>query len=193
MESTPPLTVDFYVRADAPIREQRDAVIEQLTDLEGKGHITGFSVHPWPRAVSLDLVAEIDDDGILGEFESFETWADRNGIGIRPPFDVRTSHSVITDETHELLVLPVMCLAVYSDDDLVGMYPCSDDESVLTIDDAFDAITTGDIIPPPPESSSGDGSLELGSGRGDTSTSVASERPNSNGRTRLLTTSESSE
>ncbi|MFB6079998.1 MAG: HTH domain-containing protein [Haloferacaceae archaeon] len=154
MEPDTDLTVDLYVRADAPCPERRTTVIERLKRLERTNRIAGFTVHPWPRAVSLDLAAELDDDdGILGVFRSLETGADRKGHRIRPPFDVRTSRSTITGETDERLVLPVLCLAVYGDRDLLGVYPCTAGESVLTVGDALDALATGDetVLGPPPE------------------------------------------
>ena len=70
------LTVDLYVRADAPVVERRQSVIDRLKRLEGQDRIDGFRVHPWPRAISLGLADEIDGDGIRDVVRSFETWAD---------------------------------------------------------------------------------------------------------------------
>jgi hypothetical protein len=153
MDFNQQLTVDLYIRADAPSPKRRDTIIERLEQLEQHNQISEFTIHPWPSAMSLDLVKHIDGEGILDVVHSFETWAAQHGLRLRPPFDVRTSHSTITDETDKLLVLPVMCVAAYTDGVLVGVWPCSDGESVCTVEDALDTIATGE--PPisglPPE------------------------------------------
>lgn len=136
------LAVDLYVRAEGPITERRDTVIERLEQVDRRNQISEFRIHPWPRAMSLSLVKKMDDDEIAGLFQSADEWADQHGLHIQPPFDVRTSRSAITGETDELLVLPVICLAAYTDGDLVAVFPCSDGESVYTVDDALDAIAS---------------------------------------------------
>lgn len=149
--------VDLYVRADAPVTERRDAIVDRLRRLERTSRISRFTIHPWPKAVSLGLLERIDGGEILDLVRSFERWAEPRGLRVQPPFDVRVSRSTITGETDELLVLPVLCLAAYGDTDgeLVGLSPCSDGESVYTIDDALDALATGDA-PVPAFSSGGD-------------------------------------
>lgn len=137
------LAIDLYVRAEGPIAERRDTVIERLEQFDRRNQISEFSIHPWPRAMSLTLVKKMDDNEIAGVFQSSEEWADQHGLHIQPPFDVRTSRSAITGETDELLVLPVICLAAYSDGDLIAVFPCSDEESVYTVADALDAIAAG--------------------------------------------------
>lgn len=173
METTDHLTVDLYVRADTPLPERRSTVIDRLRRLERTDRIAGFTVHPWPRAVSLDLVTEIDDESVLGVFRSLESGADRRGHSIRPPFDVHTARSAITGETDELLVLPVICLAVNRNQELIGVFPCRERGSVLTVGDALDAIATGDETvlgsPPGDEASAAEERVE---GEGD-----ADERP----------------
>ena len=154
------LTVDLYVRADAPVVERRQSVIDRLKRLEGQDRIDGFRVHPWPRAISLGLADEIDGDGIRDVVRSFETWADRCDRHIRPPFDVRTTHSAITGESDELLVLPVICLAAYDTGDLVDVAPSSDGGSVYTVEDALDAIEAERASVPETRSDGGKSSPE---------------------------------
>jgi hypothetical protein len=149
MEADTQLTVDLYVRADAPVVDRRNAVIGRLERLERQDRIAGFRLSHWPSAISLDLVRERDDDGIHEVVRSFETWAGRNDRRITPSFDVRTPHSSITGESDDLLVLPVMCIAAYDGDDLVGVAPSSDGGSVHTVADALDSIEAGD--PPVPD------------------------------------------
>jgi len=139
------LTVDLYVRAAAHIVERRDEVIGKLKRLEQRDRLTEFRIHPWPRAISLDLVKEIEGEEIHEVVRSFERWADQHGRHIQPPFNVRTADSSITGESDELLFLPVMCVAAYNEGKLIEVAPCRDGESIRTVDDALDAIAAGDI------------------------------------------------
>lgn len=141
MESDQRLTVDLYARSDTPVPEWRDAVLDRLRRLRDRGRIAGFEVHSWPRAVSLPL-ADRTDDGIPGTVRTFERWAVRHDVRLRPPFGVRRTRSAITGETDELLVLPVVFLAA-RDDDLVWVAPATDGESTVTVDDALDAVAAG--------------------------------------------------
>lgn len=150
------LSVDLYVRADAPIVGRRDAVIDRLKRLERTDRIVEFRIHPWPHAISLTLVKEIEAGGIKEVVRSFETWADQHDHHITPSFDVRASHSAITGESDERLALPLMCLAAYTDGDLVGVVPASDGESVRTVEDALDAIEAGNAPIPEGASASGE-------------------------------------
>lgn len=138
-----PLTVDLYVRADAPVPERRDEVVDRLQYLSTHDRIADFEVIPWPRAVSLGLADRIADDGIPGTVRSFERWASRHGLRLRPQFDVRQSRSTITGETDDLLVLPVLCLAARDEDGLAWIVPVHDGASTVTVEDALDALAAG--------------------------------------------------
>jgi hypothetical protein len=157
-ESDRQLTVDLYVRADAPVVERRRSVIDRLKRLEGQDRIEEFRVHSWPRAISLDLADEIEGDGIRDVVRSFETWAARRDRRIRPPFDVRTTHSTITGASDELLVLPVICLATYNTGNLVDVAPSSDGDSVYTVEDALDAIESESTYVPETQPDGGESS-----------------------------------
>lgn len=137
------LIVDLYVRADASVTDQRTALIERFTCLERRGKIAEFTVHLWPRTVSLTLARAVEDRRICEPVRSFEQWADRHGVRLRPPFDVRTVQSDMTGERDQLLVLPVCCLAVRNERRLVGVAPCHDGGSACSLDDVLDAIEQG--------------------------------------------------
>jgi len=154
------LTIGLYVRADTPIVERRDAVIDRLKQLDRQDRIAGFRIHPWPRAISLDLMNEIEEDEIHEVVRSFETWAAQHDRHISPPFDIHPTHSAITGESDELLVLPVICIAAYDAGDLVGVAPSSDGKSVRTVEDALNAIEAGKAPVPEPQPEGEASSLE---------------------------------
>lgn len=141
-EFPPDLSAVLYVRADTQVPTRRDAVIDRLTELRRTAHLSGFEVHLWPKTVS--LTAHSHDGEFFDVFSTFEEWADRHGVEIRPPFDVHTVRSTITGESDERLVLPELCLIVYEADSLAGVYPCHDRNEALTVGDALEAIETGE-------------------------------------------------
>jgi DNA-binding Lrp family transcriptional regulator len=67
------LSVDLYVRADAPIVDRRTVVIERLRRLERRERIDEYSVQLWPRAVSLDLMKKVDNSQVADAVRAFET------------------------------------------------------------------------------------------------------------------------
>jgi len=139
-------TVTLYVRADAPIAERRSAVIERLRQFERQGRIAGFEIQPWPRAVSLDLFDTIGQRGLRNDLQRFESWASEHGLRIRPHFQVRTASPLNTTETDTMLVLPTICVAVHDDEELLGVTPCSDGDSVCSVDDLLDALADDDPV-----------------------------------------------
>jgi hypothetical protein len=141
-------TVELYVRADAPTPERRAAVVERLQTLTEADRIADYRVHGWPSGVSLDLAADADTRWIHDAFEAFEAWADRNGVGIRPPFDVHETHCVMTGASEERLRLPVACLAVFDGETLLCVYPHVGEDGVRTVDDALSALADGDLPTP---------------------------------------------
>jgi hypothetical protein len=145
MDPDTQLTVDLYVRADAPAAQRRRKIVERLERAERRGGIVDFAVHCWPRAISLDRTVDVDEGGVEETVRTFETWAQRHGRRISPCFDVRRTRSTILEESDERLVLPVLCVAAYDEDGLVGMAPCRDGDSALTVEDVLDAIATGDL------------------------------------------------
>jgi hypothetical protein len=139
-ESEHRLSIDLYVRGDVPRVHRREAVIDQLKRLDRENRIVEFRIHPWPRAITLTLGTEMEAAGIPAVVRSFSTWAAQHGRRISASFDVRISRPTSTGESDERLVLPLICLAAYSGDDLVGVVPSSDRKSVHTVEDALDAI-----------------------------------------------------
>jgi hypothetical protein len=149
MTSTQQPAVDLYVRADAPIADRRESVVERLERLDRVDRIASYTVHQWPRAVTLDLGAATDDSGVLEAARAFEHWATRHGVRTRPPFEVHSTRSRITGETDRHLVVPTLCLAVYDEGTLVVVAPCRDDETAITVDDTLDALESGARLGPP--------------------------------------------
>lgn len=142
------LSVSLFVRGSADARSREESVSERLRELQREGQIGELTVRTWPGEVSLSREGNSE---IVDTFRTFEEWAQAHDASIRPPFTVRDRHSTITDQADRLLLTPLVCLALYDVDGIVGVYPCIHGESVTTIDDCLERLTRDDaraVTPP---------------------------------------------
>lgn len=156
------LTVSCHVRAPL-LLDPVDAKIETLRSCEDEGEIDALVLRSWPEEVTLDADGPYQE--AVERFEEFERWADRHGTSIRPPFRVRTSTSPASETEREVLVTPVMCLALYADDRLLGVFPHEDGETTHTVTDAIAALRTGTL--PEPIRATADRVADAGAGTPD--------------------------
>jgi len=138
-------TVACHVRAPM-LLEPIDSQIETLRACEAEGAVDAVVLRSWPDKVSLG------DDGSFGEvidvFRRFERWADRRGVSVRPPFEVRTTAATFSGTEREVLVTPLIAVAVYRDDRLHGVYPHSTGDNTYTVADAIATLRAGDVPTP---------------------------------------------
>ncbi|WP_235019771.1 HTH domain-containing protein [Natrialba sp. INN-245] len=135
------VTAVCHVRAPL-LLEPVDRQVETLQACESEGAIDELLLRSWPKEVKRST--ESPHAEVLETFDRFERWAKRRGVSVRPPFRERTSTSQITGETTELLVTPLLCLEVYVDEGLVGVFPHSDDEETYTTDEVIAALRIGE-------------------------------------------------
>jgi len=127
--------VRLVLRLRPPVAGVSTALVDRLGRLRAEGTIEAFDVECWPDEVS------ISGDGhpeVVAAFRRYERWAERNGVSVRPAFDVR-SVSPLVGARRELLRLPAACLAAYEDGDLAGVFPCTDGDHTWTVEDCLDA------------------------------------------------------
>ncbi len=124
-----------------PVCGRPTEVIHRLGSLRSAGAISDFEVETWSTAVSVE--GDAPDDRAIEAFERFDAWAEKQGLSVRPPFEVKTVSPLVGDE-RTVLTLPILCLAVYDGTDLSGVYPCSDEETTYRIVDCLDAYDSED-------------------------------------------------
>lgn len=139
------LTVACHVRPSL-VFEPLDAKIETLRHCEREDRIDALLLRTWPDEVALTESAP--HEAVRERVAEFEQWADRAGVSVSPPFDRRETTSVATDRSVERLVTPTICLACYDDDQLVGVFPHTDDETTHTVPEAIAALRTGSLPEP---------------------------------------------
>jgi len=159
-------TVACHVRAPM-LLEPIDSQIETLRACESESVVDSLVLRSWPDRVALSDDSQFRE--AVDVFRRFERWADRRGVSVRPPFEMRTSSSTITDTEKEVLVTPLIAVAVYRDDRLVGVYPHSEGEETYTAADAIATLRTGDVptplgASPRPDATATDDCPDCGSG-----------------------------
>lgn len=143
----PTTTAVCHVRAPL-LLEPVDRQVETLQACESEGAIDDLLLRSWPKEIALTDTSPYQE--ALESFERFEAWADEQGVSIRPPFKKRTMTSQLSGETRELLVMPLVCLEVYADDELVGVFPHTDEEleETYTTDEVIASLRTGELPTP---------------------------------------------
>lgn len=140
------VTLDLHVRSLAPRagHAQQESVIERLDELEAGGYIDEFTVNVWGRQISLSTAAARTDAGqfVLDRVDEFRAWAAETDRSVDSFFETRRVESEITDQEYAALVLPVLTLAEYRDDELAYVAPCTDGETVVTVEDRIDVLET---------------------------------------------------
>jgi hypothetical protein len=146
-DETPGITAVCHVRAPL-LLEPVDAQVETLQACEAEGAIDDLLLRSWPKEVALS--EESPHQEALENYERFRRWAAERGVSVRPPFRERSTTSQVTGRTRERLVMPLLCLELYAGDDLIGVFPHTDEgtDETYTTDDAIATLRTGEIPTP---------------------------------------------
>ena len=142
--NTEPVTVELYVRSlsESTTKAPQEAVLERLSELEREGIVDEYTVHVWGRRISPDTAAANTGIGqfVLSRIESFRDWARRSGLSIGSFFDTHEVHSSITDESYTAITVPSITLAEFHGEEVRRVTPCSDGETIHTVDDHLDIL-----------------------------------------------------
>lgn len=137
MKAQPTLRLELFYRAPAPdeARRSQERVFERLRDLE-RVHV---ETHKWPMRVVLERDADVRAERALASYTEFDDWAHAHHMDLSPFFNVHESHWFTGEVTNELL-FPMLCLAVYDDDELVDVYPRMDGTHTVSISQFIDRL-----------------------------------------------------
>lgn len=121
---------ELFLREEVPAHAARRhrTIVDRL---EAAGETT--EVHEWPKRVR-----RWSDGDVLDRYDEFAAWADEVDVDLSPFFGSRGVYSFEDGRQFDALVLPVCCLAIYEDDDLVGVYPHANSGTTYSVDDALD-------------------------------------------------------
>lgn len=143
------MTVDSQLRAELYLRgdtygtfDAQQQVLNRVKRLEANGTFSESIVAgEWQR---IRTRAEDARDEALTVHDEFRTWAERNGFSLAPAFERRTRSYMGLNRVDEVVVFPVIALAIYEDDRIQGVFPCTDEDRAYTVGDALDAFDRGD-------------------------------------------------
>lgn len=135
----PHVAVGCFIRSSAAVKSV-DGAIRTLHEYDTEGTVNEVSTGVWPDIVK--LTDETADSTALEQYERFRTWADDNGVSLAPAFTKREWTNRLTGESDTIVRLPVLCLAIYIDDECVSVAPHSTGTDVYTVKDALNDIDT---------------------------------------------------
>ncbi|WP_254278736.1 HTH domain-containing protein [Haloarcula marina] len=124
-----------YLRSPVPgDTERRQAsVLSRAETLHQQEFVDDISVTYWHRLSTGSDTAE------AAEIAAMEAWAAEHDCTLAPTFDRHERHSAFLGDD-SVVTLPVVCLAYYEDDDLVGVYPHAGPCGHCTVTDGLDRI-----------------------------------------------------
>lgn len=119
--------VELYLRSLAPCggRNEQDAIIRRLLDLERRDVLNDVDLTVWGNAVCLDATSARVGDGvrIAERIQAFHDWCEDRRASLEPFFTWSTVESSIADDSFHRVVPPHRLLAIYVGDQLEEVYP----------------------------------------------------------------------
>lgn len=132
--------IELYLRGDtygSYDRQQR--ILERVEDLDAAGVVDETDVDAsWQR---IRTPEQDSRDEAVETFEEFRAWAIENSYQLEPAFERRQRSYIGTDVVHDVVVFPMVSLAVYEGTDLQAVFPCADEEGTIhfTVQDCLEA------------------------------------------------------
>jgi hypothetical protein len=127
--------LSVYLRSPVPSETERrqTGVLGRASSLRNEGLVDDVTVTYWRRLSMGDSPEE--SAGI----EAMEAWAAENGCSLATTFDHRNRQSAYTG-ADSVVTLPVVCLACWDGDELVGVYPHRGPRGHCSVADGLDRI-----------------------------------------------------
>jgi hypothetical protein len=127
---------ELFLRDSVPIAAttEQSRILGRLQALAAAGVVAALSVQRWPHRVTVGDTQARREFALCREFEA---WADAHGVRLAPAFERHDCHNSFTDSHYRTAVLPVVCLALYDDDDLVALYPHTCETGIRTVLDGI--------------------------------------------------------
>lgn len=106
-----------------------EEILDEVREAGSVGTVEEYAWSPEEPASAGSMAFE--------KYRVFTEWADRNGVSVEPPFEVRKRDSRLLEESGEVLLTPVVCLAVYFDDTLLAVFPHTEDDETVSVDEGL--------------------------------------------------------
>jgi hypothetical protein len=134
---------ELYLRGDTyGTFDAQQAVLNRIYELEAAGEFDSATLaDEWQR---IRTANEDCRSGAIATYREFAEWARRNGQSLSPAFERRQRAFMGLDRVDDVVVFPVVSLAVYEDSRLRAVFPCADGEETYSVGDCLDAFERGD-------------------------------------------------
>ncbi|MFU8867899.1 HTH domain-containing protein [Natronococcus sp.] len=141
--------VELFVRTNPPTE-----AVERLADLaarvrrlEDRTTVAEVAVETWTTVrPALEALSD-SEPAVSPVVDAFEEWADRAGYSLSPSFARCETESLLSRGSRAELRVPLASLAVYEDETLRWVAPCSDGERSYSVEDCLAALEEGGIEP----------------------------------------------
>lgn len=110
-----------------------DEHIARLRRLADEGHVADFRVNVWGKCVRCPADEEDSVADSWAVYREFEAWASATGHSLEPAFRRRAQQTIGTDASCSIVEVPVLCLAIYTREDLAAVLPCSTVDGNVTV------------------------------------------------------------
>lgn len=141
MDKNEPQRAELYVRSLAPsgTRETQDAIVDRLRHLERNGLVDEIDLTVWGDAVCLENASSRVGVGaaVAERIQSFHDWCRNTCVSLDPFFTWSSVESTFAGDSHERVIPPQRCLAVYVGDRLRAVYPCAVDGVPRSLEDGL--------------------------------------------------------
>jgi hypothetical protein len=132
-------SAELWIRSYAPVGggESQDETLARLRDLEASGRFDDVTVRLWGKRVGVSTNGALTESGstVRERVAAFEAWAGEADCSLAPFFERVERSSGVTGDRDEAQVLPAVALAEYRGGEVGHVAPCTDGETVVTVED----------------------------------------------------------
>ena len=142
---TSELSVTVHLRSSpsTPVARRQQSVVDRLDELVAAERVSEPAVERWGARVPVSTAEE----SAVGLYDDLSAAAEDAGARLDPFFERREVANGLLSAgppTEEVIVFPAVSLTVRRGGDLVGLYPCWQDGTHHSVEDALDALAAGD-------------------------------------------------
>ena len=141
----PQRRLKLFLRAEPEMgaEEIKQEAVDRLVELDREGHIDEFEIGIWGKALRTGgpLAGTAYQREILTHLREFREWAARHDVSLERAFEERDVTSAVTEESYRVVDLPTICLAVYEEGTLAGVYPCHDGDRARSVLEYLESAT----------------------------------------------------
>jgi hypothetical protein len=146
------ISLTLYLRASpsSVAARRQQSVLDTLGQLAEDDALPALSVERWSRRVNVPVPEDGSEDAAAVElYEELEAVADRVDARLDPFFEEREAAGGLLSSgppAQQVIVFPVVCVAVRRAGEVTGLYPCWKDGVHHSVEDCLGALAAADSV-----------------------------------------------